>query len=239
MKVILDGRVFGMPKANLYAFDRLKRAKIEIRYSDERFTFTHSKFFVVDDTVFVSTGNMVHSYFARNREFLYRTNEAEEVTFFARLFQADWEGEAVLSSPDFAFLSPIDARRKLMFAFASATGAVYVFEQNVSDPQAIAAFTGMVARGVRLTLVIPDLKAVGSNEKAAKILRKSGAKVCESKSPYIHAKAGSLGGGRVFLGSVNLTSNSLDNNREVGVFFRNERVSEMFRTTAMADCKPD
>ncbi len=50
------------------------------------------------------------------------------------------------------------------------------------------------------------------------------------KKPYIHAKAFLVDNKILFIWSINFTSNSIDNNREVAVIFINNSLSIKFKS---------
>ncbi|MNZ73602.1 cardiolipin synthetase [compost metagenome] len=58
---------------------------------------------------------------------------------------------------------------------------------------------------------------VRGNADVAKAWRALGAEVRFQTAPHLHAKAILVDGRRLYLGSVNLTTNSMDNNRELGL----------------------
>jgi phosphatidylserine/phosphatidylglycerophosphate/cardiolipin synthase-like enzyme len=56
VQVLLEGNVYGSPTINRDTTKKLTDAGIPVYYSDPgRFTFTHAKFFIFDDTYIVST----------------------------------------------------------------------------------------------------------------------------------------------------------------------------------------
>lgn len=72
VRVLLEPNVYGTPTINQTVAKRLREANITITYSDaERYTFTHAKFWIVDDVYYISTGNWTKSSFSKNREYIY------------------------------------------------------------------------------------------------------------------------------------------------------------------------
>lgn len=57
------------------------------------------------------------------------------------------------------------------------------------------------------------------------------------KKPYLHGKIILVDGQKVFLGSQNLTKNSLENNREVGIIFTpSQAIYETLSVLFKKDC---
>jgi hypothetical protein len=51
---------------------KLSNAGIKVVYADNhRYSFTHAKFWIIDDTYSISTGNWTASFFTKNREYIY------------------------------------------------------------------------------------------------------------------------------------------------------------------------
>lgn len=60
------------------------------------------------------------------------------------------------------------------------------------------------------------------------------------KKPYIHIKALLVDGKNIFAGSVNLTQNSIDNNREIALLYQNSPILyRQFESTFLHDCFPE
>ncbi len=62
-----------------------------------------------------------------------------------------------------------------------------------------------------------DPAKVSSNTEAIKMLRERGMDVRTSKKPIIHAKRALVDGRYNYIGSENYSTNSLDENREIGI----------------------
>lgn len=59
------------------------------------------------------------------------------------------------------------------------------------------------------------------------------------KKPYLHAKAIIVDDQSLMIGSVNLSENALDRNREVSLFFPDEREkADTIKKLFFADCTP-
>ncbi len=117
VRVVLEGNVFGTPKINLSVAKKLKDTGIQVVYADNhRYTFTHAKFWIIDDTYSISTGNWTASFFNKNREYIYTGNDSKTLSFLESIFDADMSHVAFKDTslvPSHIVLSPIDSRTKI------------------------------------------------------------------------------------------------------------------------------
>lgn len=70
--------------------DHIREMDIPLTFSDpQRYAFTHAKFWIIDATVCVSTGNWTRSFFIKNREFVFCTAHDQLVEFLGEVFLSD------------------------------------------------------------------------------------------------------------------------------------------------------
>lgn len=63
---------------------------IPLTFSDtERYAFMHAKVWIRDTTACISTGNWTRSFFVKNREFVFCTDDVRVLDFIERLFVSD------------------------------------------------------------------------------------------------------------------------------------------------------
>lgn len=116
VRVILDGNVYGLPRANAKIYDTLTDVGIPVVYSDSyRFTFTHAKFLLIDDRFYISSGNFTRSFFESNRDFIYSSTDRDILSFLGEVFLADFDYRSIDIStiPHAIILSPTDSSPKL------------------------------------------------------------------------------------------------------------------------------
>ena len=76
VRVILEGNVYFTPRINDPTFEKLQTARIPVVFADNRrYTFTHAKFWIVDNEWCLSTGNWSYTTFTKNREFIYCSDD--------------------------------------------------------------------------------------------------------------------------------------------------------------------
>jgi cardiolipin synthase A/B len=90
VRVILEPNVYGTPRINSPTYKSLTSAGIDVVYADGyRYTFTHAKFFILDDEFYISTGNLTYSLFTKNRDIIYRSYDSQILDFLSAVFLAD------------------------------------------------------------------------------------------------------------------------------------------------------
>lgn len=253
VRVILDGRPFTSAKppeckpgeptvVNQPAFDALKAAGVQVRWSDPKFRFTHQKSFIVDGkTAYVMTANMTASAFTVNREYVVPVTNAAMVGEIARIFQADFTGgEAKPVHPDLV-VSPTNSRARILSLIDSATKAIDVQVEYIKDPELLAHLGAKAKAGVQVTAVM----AAGSKDacsgydpqaEATKAMQQAGiTRFAFATAVKMHAKALIADGARCYIGSENFTTNSLNNNRELGLLSRDPKVIATLAATMAKD----
>lgn len=91
VRVILEGNVFETPRINDSIMNRLKENTIPAVFSNDKFTFTHMKMWIIDTVWCVSTGNWAYSSFTKNREFIYCSSDESILRSLEEIFLSDFE----------------------------------------------------------------------------------------------------------------------------------------------------
>lgn len=229
----------GAPKpggVNVDAVKALMAGGVKVMYSRPEFKYTHEKSLVIDSNVtFIMTLNITKSSFTANREFGVISRRPIDVETVKGVFLADWVGETprVPINPNIV-ISPNNSRPQIMGLIAGAQKSL-VFESNSLMDPAIVALAGARAKaGVDVQVELAASREINGNDKVAKLLQDAGlTKIRFLGAPYIHAKVVIADGQKAYVGSENLTSNSLDNNREMGILLDDPTmVGELLKTAA-------
>jgi cardiolipin synthase A/B len=219
VNVLLDGNPLGLESYARRTYDELTAADIPTRWTASTFEFTHAKFMVIDDReAIISTANFSASAFESNREVLAIDKGGAEVRDLSNLFRDDWNRTAFALHDPELIISPINARQDLTRLISHARHTIDIYDEEMEDPALETLLTRMAKAGVRVRVLLPTGAASGSHRPPASLL--AAVQVRELSSPYVHAKVIMIDGGESYIGSENLSSTSLDKNREVGVFLR-------------------
>jgi cardiolipin synthase A/B len=218
VRVVLEPHPFGADGANQGAFERLSASGAVVSWASPRFALTHAKYFVVDGArLVVMTLNLTRAGLGANREYVVVDDDARDVDAATAIFEGDRAGAA--PSPPAAsrlVASPTSARAPLAEAVAHAARAVVVEMEELSDAAFVTALGEARSRGCDVSVALPGAGRSGATTAAARRLAEAGVVVRAVDAPTIHAKA-ILADDWLYVGSENLTTASLDANREMGL----------------------
>ncbi|MGD9711022.1 MAG: phosphatidylserine/phosphatidylglycerophosphate/cardiolipin synthase family protein [Thermomicrobiales bacterium] len=217
VQVMLEPEPYGGAQIELETWQRLDTAGIDVRWSPGRFRFAHVKMMIVDERVLlVMNLNMTQSAFDENREFAMLTTDQVLINEATALFHADWHDDPDFR-PTILITSPDNSRSAIGNLLESATVSIDIYAEALTDAAIIDTLLAAHERGVHIRLIVPELTGTSPEHEGPGFLARSGVMVGVLTSPYAHAKAIIVDQRLAFVGSQNLTGNSLDNNREVGV----------------------
>ena len=236
VRVILEPSVYGTPTINRLVFESLKSQDIPVVYSSiHNFVFTHAKFFLIDDTYYISTWNFTHSFFTKNRDLILSWKDIPTKEFLEGLFLRDFEhlGTENLEIPWYMVISPINSRARILKILHWAKKEVVIYTQTLQDEEILGALLRNVKDQVSVEVCTAENDANKETQK-----REWQFDWTTLGKPYPHLKLMLIDQSIIFLWSQNFTSNSLDNNREVGIIIQEN--PELFRALwqiYQKDCK--
>jgi cardiolipin synthase A/B len=199
----------------------LTTAKIQARFADPAYYYTHAKMLIIDGaTLYVLTANLSRSglggsSLSRNREFGVIDTRAADVAETRAIFEADWNRTRPTLHDSNMVVSPVNARAKILGLLALAKTSLLVEDEEMYDPASEETLIAAAGRGVNVRLILPGATDISSADVARLVA--GGVHLVYVSAPYIHAKAIVADGRLAFVGSENFSPTSLDQNREVGV----------------------
>lgn len=225
VRVILNQS--GSEKAtNTPAYNFLQKYKCGVHWSNPAFSITHQKTITIDSAVSaIMTLNLTPVDYALTRDFAVITNNVADVAAIETTFNADYTN-AKITAPTGENLvwSPSNSLSSLLALINGAQSSLLLSQEEFEETQLENALVAALKRGVAVTLVQENLENKYNTTLTA--LKADGAKIAvytSSTGYYIHAKTVLADYGtataKLFLGSENFTSNSLQNNRELGLIF--------------------
>ncbi|HLG72338.1 MAG TPA: phospholipase D-like domain-containing protein [Chloroflexota bacterium] len=237
VRVLLEQHPFGEGAGNADAYARLQKGGVDVRWSNPRFKLTHEKAAVVDGReALILTLNLTASAFTRNREYGAIVSTPEDVAEVQAIFDADWSrGSVAPSRPDLV-VSPDNSRGKLEAIVGHAGRELDLESEEVQDADLEQALTAAASRGVNVRVVLsPAQSGPDANAKGIAQLKSSGVQVRLMRKPYVHAKIVLADGQTAFVGSENISRQSLDANRELGLFLNNADALSRMQSTFEQD----
>ena len=237
VRALLEPHPFGAATINEGSFDRLQRAGVAVRWTGPRFKLTHEKAAVIDGReALILTLNLTASAFSRNREYGAIVHDPPDVAETAALFNADWERLPYAPARPNLVVSPDNARSRLLALIGQAARQLDLENEEVQDAGLEQALTDAAHRGVSVRLVLsPPDSGPDANARGVQRLRAGGVQVHSMRKPYVHAKIVVADGQTAFLGSENISAQSLDANRELGLFLNQPGALARIESTFQQD----
>ncbi len=220
VRVLIEGEPYGGGENNRRVAADLRRAGVSVRFTSPAFRYTHQKSIIIDGRVgVIMTMNLTYSSFTRNREYGVITYNPLDVSEMQIVFDADWNRTVPkLPSRPRLVWSPINARATILALIGNARDRLDLEEQDLLDEEVVSALLRAAKRGVRVRLIRPTPRESEEEERAnVERLLQAGGRVRYMDRPRVHAKVIVVDGKKALIGSINLTTTSLDFNRELGI----------------------
>jgi phosphatidylserine/phosphatidylglycerophosphate/cardiolipin synthase-like enzyme len=238
VRVILDSRE---TYVNAAAYATLKAAGVGVVYSNPAYYYTHQKTITVDgDESLILTGNLTSEYYTTSRDYGIFDTDAKDVAEIETVFNADYAHTAITpTDADDLLWSPTDSRARILSVINGAKKTLDVEEEEFSDPAVVSAIVARAKAGVKVRVVLEYPSDYASE--IAQVKAAGGAVTGYSSSTgfYVHAKAivadAGLNSEKLEIGSINITSNSLDNNRELGIILTDHSSVNTVESVISAD----
>jgi cardiolipin synthase len=224
--------------------------------------YCHAKFMIIDgSSAYIMTANFTEAALggtteATNRDYIIRDTDPQDILMLQAIFQADRQGNPL--SPQTApnlVVTDLNAHALLRALLDSAQQSIYIQVEALADPhsggrlaqsQSIegALLAAAQARGLQdIKIMLPPLPGALTtmltvdNSVAIRDLQAGTPPIAITTQAqyYMHAKLIIIDQRLAFVGSQNLTRESLNYNREVGIILKNAECVKTLSTTFMAD----
>jgi phosphatidylserine/phosphatidylglycerophosphate/cardiolipin synthase-like enzyme len=242
VRVVLDN---AHQSANSSAYTALTNAGVGVVWSSSSFVYTHQKTITVDGIKsLVLTGNLTSQYYSTGRDYGVFTDDTRDVAAIEKVFNADYAGTSITPTDgDHLLWSPTDSRSRLLTVINAATTTLDVEELEFSDSTVVNAIVARAKAGVTVRVVLESPSSYSSEVSAIKAAGSTVVGYSDPNGFYIHAKAMvadyGLSTQEVEAGSMNISSNSLSNNRELGIILTGTGVAQSVATTIETTFKSD
>lgn len=216
--------------------NKLKDAGVTVLDGASIFRYTHQKTLIIDDRVaLIMTLNLTHSALTRNREYGVIDTHPARVAEIINVFEADWARRPTKVAQRDLVWSPDNSRDRLLEFLRSATATLDIQVEVLSDNEVEDVLTALARRGVQIRIILPTLEPGDSRIHELDWVVAAGARIRRLREPFPHGKMALVDGTRAWVGSQNLSANSLDNNRELGIFIQDPGALKRLRDTFERD----
>jgi cardiolipin synthase A/B len=241
VQVILDQRE---RSENSTAYSYFSPRGVKVTWSSSSFRYTHQKTVIIDGSeAVIMTANLTSKYYATSRDFLVVDSDHADVAAITAVFNSDFAHRSITPGDGTDLVwSPTDSQDKLLGLINGATSSLRIYSEEMGDATIEKALIKAAERGV-------DVQVCGENESGeydsayAKLAR-AGIHISYYSSStgfYIHGKVIEADYGtshaKIFIGSENFSSTSLNDNRELGLVISSHAVLAAIASTFAADFK--
>jgi hypothetical protein len=239
VRVILDQNL--EKSNNTPAYTYLSEHGVSVHWAWTTYAATHQKTITVDGKESaIMTGNLTPEYYSTSRDFAVFDTDAADVAAIEKVFDADFTNTSVTpGAGDDLVWSPTTAQTDLVDLIDSATKTLSVENEEMSDTAIVNALAAAAKRGVLVEVTMTDSSDWTSEFNT---LTAAGVYVntyAASASLYIHAKViiadAGLADQSIYLGSINFSSASLTENRELGLIIDDPSLLASVNATVASD----
>lgn len=224
VKVILEEHPFGGGGSNKGVKKDLESGGVEVNWSNSAFALSHIKMILIDDElVFILNQNITNSAFTKNREFNILDKNVKDIEEIKKMFLADWNKTTFYPTISNIIQSPNTSRASLAYLINSAISEIKIEMEVITDDKMVDLLIDKT-KTTKIKLIIPSLKQLEANKEDALRLLQNKVEVKTLSSPYLHSKLIIVDNKNAYVGSINFTSHSLDQNRELGIILSSKDV---------------
>ncbi len=241
VRVILDQN--GEKSNNTTAYDYLSSHGCQVHWANSKYSLTHQKTITVDGTkTLIMTLNLTSRYYSTSRDYAVLENDANDIAAIESTFNADFSNATVTpSTGDDLVWSPTNSQTALLGLINGAKTSLLVEEEEMEDSAIVSALASAATHGVKVYVIAENESNYYSYFNQ---LKSSGVKIVTyptNGALYIHAKViladHGTSSAKMFVGSENISSNSLTQNRELGLIYANSTAMGSFSKTFSNDFK--
>lgn len=186
--------------------------------------YLHGKITLVQSGFWLQSANLTHSTFAKNREHLFWSENQGVLVSLWKIFEKDRAWEEIHSTdlhPNLLVCN-LNCRELIVDLLSGAQKSITIQTQYLTDPQLF----DVIAKKSQSLTFRAIFSATEANEDLPSYFGSHQVRLL--KKPYIHTKMILVDDEILLLGSMNLSANSLDNNREFWILLLDQELIQQF-----------
>lgn len=251
VRVMLDMHGYIGQKVTIQqVHDELTQAGAQVQWSTAQlpgYAYLHEKVMVVDaTTAYVTTSNfdtagLGGGWWGANREYGVITCDPDDVRAACSIFAADWSGQpvdATMFAAPHLVVSPINAFSVIttLITNAQPNSTIQIAMEEFQYPDIVALLVAAAANNVTVQVLLPagNNSIVTNNDQFLHTTNTNGIQIKKIGQPYMHAKI-IIVDGLAFVGSQNLSKDSLLHNREMGILIADQVALATLKQTYQLD----
>lgn len=238
VKVILEKNIYMAWNLNSQVKKDLENSWIEVVYSNPKnYSLNHTKMMIIDDEVILSTWNYSYSTFKYNKEFFVFIKDKNILNKLLQIYDLDfkWLKKDIYDAN--IVLSPNFSRMKLEYLLNNSKKSIKMYVHNISDKNILDILKIKQNEKNDIKILMPDLKKVSSNKDEIEFLKQNKINIKLLDKPEVHAKTILVDDKYLYIWSVNFSTSSMDQNREIWILIKNEDIIKKFNDIFKNDFK--
>jgi cardiolipin synthase A/B len=226
---------------NLATFRALRAGGVAVVWADTRYEATHQKTITVDGREsLIASFNLTEEYYSTTRDFGIWDTDRADVAAIEAVFDADFAHRPITPSDGADLVWSPGSQTQMLAVITGAKHTLSIENEEMGDPTITRAVVAAARRGVRVEVT---MTASGSYDSDWTSIVHAGGHVHLYANGwtdlYIHAKAtiadAGFGTERMYVGSINFSSASMDDNRELGIITTNPAIVDKLSTVVQKD----
>lgn len=236
VKVVLEKSPYLSENANNNHFKELQKNWIDVVWSNKKnYYLNHSKFYIIDNEAIISTWNLTYSTFTVNRDFFIFTKDENILKNLKNIFEADFYGKWLDFYDENLVSSPNYSRIKLEKFLKSATKNIKIYIQYLKDEKINDLLISLKnEKNISVQIIVDEKQKDDENVKK---LKEKWIEIKLYTWKSMHSKAILIDEKYLFIWSINFSEYSIDKNRELWIFLKNEEIIDKFKNLFEKDFK--
>ncbi|MCF7906347.1 hypothetical protein K9L04_00250 [Patescibacteria group bacterium] len=224
INIIIEKEPFGGGYLNYKTVSELSNIKnIEIKNIINIYSLNHAKYIIIDGKIsIIMTSNLTGSGLNSSRDFIFVTKDKEITKSLNNLFKSDFEIKYFWERnlPENLVVSPINSRKILEILIKNAKNRLELYAENFNDERIINLLNKKSEENVKIKIILSE--DISSNKYTIKKFNKN-IETKLIKKPYQHSKVIIVDKKILYIGSINFSMQSMDQNREVGIILKEKK----------------
>ncbi len=228
VKILLENNPYQAPYLNDSHYNDFKDAGIDVRWSDPlNYSLNHAKLLIIDERTYVSTWNFSYSLFTKNRDFMVEISQWDLQRALQQLFIQDFTHEKYGVYHERLVLSPEYSRFKLSQLVSQAQSSLDIYFPYIQDDAFEELIFDAISRGVEIRFIV-DKVFFDENPEKIQAYKARWIDILYLDGKKLHAKAILSDKKYLYIGSINFSTYSFDENREIGILISDDMILQDF-----------
>lgn len=224
VKVLLENNPYKAPYLNDSHYWDLEDAWVHVAWSDPlNYSLNHSKLLIIDESAYVSTGNFSYSLFKYNTDFLVQITDTSLLETLSQVFISDFSHKNIGAHHDNLVLSPDYSRSKITSLIRSSQETIDFYFPYISDEEFQKELFLLADSWIVIRWIV-DTTFYKENPNVIRLYKEKWIELREINKGKLHAKTIIVDKEKAYIWSINFSTYSFDENREIWVILRDQNV---------------